>query len=250
MCKLDAFTENLFSFANMIGGNGQVLELLSGSLAAATGLPYAGENYAIFTPRATVDELSKVLDFFKEKELPFVVPQLYDFSPSFSASLDSAGLSVRRRYTAMSLNPAVAGEWERDNDIVSVSDEMVSDWASTVWEGFGGDISVPDEYCLFADYLNRQRDNRLFLLMTEDRPASAALLHSSASACGLYYFATLPAFRRRGLARRHMKELVQQARQFSDEFVLLATEEGLPFYIDFGFTALADVPMRSISDDL
>jgi GNAT superfamily N-acetyltransferase len=246
----DAFFENLFSFASMIGGNGRTLLFPSGSLAAASGLPYAGENYAIFVPGARIEEISSTLCFFKEMRLPFTVPQFKHMTSEFVGALETCGLAVRQNYTAMALRASAFDNAKADASFARVGEEDIAAWADTVWEGFGGTPPTPALYSSFARYLCETHSNRLFLLKADSRPASCALLHSSALACGLYYFATVPRYRRRGVARSHMSALAGFSARLCDKLVLLATEEGLPFYNDFGFTSVADIPMRSLSQEL
>jgi len=246
----DAFFENFFSFAAMIGTNGRTLLFPSGSLAAASGLPYAGENYALFAPEARIEEIPAAICFFKEQGLPFTVPQFKHMTRAFVDVLETCGLAVRQNYTAMALRTRAFDRAKADASFARVGEEDIAAWADTVWEGFGGEPPTPAPYYSFARHLYETRSNRLSLLKLDSRPASCALLHRSTLACGLYYFATVPRYRRRGVARRHMSALAGLSADLCDKLVLLATEEGLPFYTDFGFTSAADIPMRSLSQEL
>lgn len=246
----DAFLENFFSFAAMIGANGSTLLFPSGSLAAASGLPYAGENYALFAPEARIEEIPAAIRFFKEQGLPFTVPQFKHMTSEFVGALETCGLAVRQNYTAMALRTRAFDRAKADASFARLGEQDIAAWADTVWEGFGGAPPTPAIYYPFARHLYETHSNRLSLLKVNSCPASCALLHSGALATGLYYFATVPRFRRRGVARSHMSALVGFLADLCDELVLLATEEGLPFYTDFGFASVADIPMRSLSQEL
>lgn len=65
MDRLQAFDENFFSFAEMLSGapGGAALPFKAPSLAAASGQPYAGENYAIFGAGAESEDVSAALSF-------------------------------------------------------------------------------------------------------------------------------------------------------------------------------------------
>ena len=76
MAELEAFRENFYSTAAMLGGNsgGYMSFMPSGSLVAMTGLPYAGENYAIFNSDATHCEVAEAIDIFALRNIPFTPP--------------------------------------------------------------------------------------------------------------------------------------------------------------------------------
>lgn len=124
-----------------------------------------------------------------------------------------------------------------------------NEWGRVVWEGFGGAVVTP-EYLALARHLAARKENKLYLLRDGSDAVSSALLHHTERSCGLYYFATPPEFRRRGHAKRLMEFLVNEAARDYKEMVLLATPEGLPLYSAFGYRALAEIPMRSDSEEL
>ncbi len=252
MAILNSFTENFFSTVRMLGRSpgGDLLLLPSGTVAGATGLPYAGENYALFTSSATIDDLYAVLDFFKSRKLPFLVPQFPEMDEKFCALLALHGLEVRRSYTAMSIR-VISREDPHDRAVIKISDhEQICEWADSSWAGFGGARPAPDNFRSLTKYMANCGENDLFYLNSEGQAACTGLLHNTGGTCGLYYFATLPELRRRGLAGRLMRSLVWQASCFSDNLVLLATEAGLPMYSRFGFNTIAQIPVRSINDDI
>ena len=72
------FTENFTSALRMLGKTpgGGILELRRGAGAYATGMPFAGENYALFDNCSSGEEALRVLDFFEDRKLPFISMQL------------------------------------------------------------------------------------------------------------------------------------------------------------------------------
>lgn len=250
MDSTPVFTENLFSFARMLGAKlgGGTLSGPSGSVAASTGLPYAGENYLLLKPNATAFEAERLIGFFAARELPFIAPELPGTPARLVTVLEENGLLPVRTYTAMSIDPRREAD-SREPMMKRVSGGA-DEWGRAVWEGFDGGSEVPGDYLALAGHLASCRDNALYLLEDGARALACGLLHRAENSCGLYYFATLPEARRRGYAKRLMKGLAGEAAREGREMVLLATPEGLPFYLDFGFRELALITIRSASADL
>lgn len=248
MDGMRAFLENFDAFTHMLGGrDGIMFRRDSGSFAASTGLPYAGENYAMFSRRAVSADVRDILEFFRQKDLPFVAPLFSEVSDNVRGVFDSRGLTKRKTYTAMLLErpEKMAG---LDGSVIKA--DGVDEWADAAWEGFGGETPRPAEYLDFAEYLRNRKENSLFILKEDGKAACCALLLQSENACGLYYFATIPAFRRRGLAKKLLSGLLPYAFAERDTLVLLATEEGLPFYRNFGFKELKKIPIFSTTNDI
>lgn len=244
------FTGNFFSFARMLGARhgGGALSGPSGSLAASSGLPYAGENYLLLKPEASIFEAERLIGFFAARELPFVAPELPGTPAKLVSALEGSGLLPVRTYTAMSIDLSrKAGGGE---PLMKRVRDGADEWGRAAWRGFDGGAEVPEDYLALARYFAGCRDNALYLLEEEGRALACGMLHKSGGACGLYYFATLPEYRRRGYARRLMEGLAGEAARNGREMVLLATPEGLPFYLDFGFRRLSEITIRSASADL
>lgn len=250
MDMINVFTENLFSFARMLGAKfgGGTLSGPSGSAAAASGLPYAGENYLLLRPGASVFEAEQLAWFFKVRDLPFAAPELPGTPPRLTSMLEAKNILPVRTYTAMAIELPLTDDSEPL--LQQVSGEAATEWGRAVWEGFDGGPQVPAEYLALASHFAGCQQNALYLLKEGEHVLCCGLLHRSENTCGLYYFATPPAFRRHGYARRLMRGLAGEAARRGGSMVLLATPEGLPFYLDFGFKTLARITMRSNSAEL
>lgn len=252
MSETRHFAENFTSALRMLGKTpgGGILELRHGIGAFSTGMPFAGENYALFDNCASEEETLRVLDFFSDRKVPFVSMQLPELKKGVSGTLEKRGLSIRAEYLAMSIRISSSTR-EQYQCVKRVTDRYGAiKWAEAAWTGFGGDLAVPGYYNNFSVYLSSCPENRLYYLEKEGMPLCSALLHKAGSTCGLYYFATRPEARRQGLAAKLMDSLVDQASHFSDNLVLLATEMGAKMYKNYGFTDLMRVPVLSGSDDI
>lgn len=253
MDSMDVFTENLFSFARMLGSRlgGGTLSGPSGSLAAASGLPYAGENYLLLSASASAFEAEQLINFFEARALLFAAPILPGVSGKSLAALERACVKPALCYTAMSL-PLGSMRGNKAAGLLTAvkSSGEAEEWGRMVWRGFDGEDETPDDYLSLARHLANQPDNSLYLLKDDGGHVSCGLLHRTANSCGLYYFATPPEHRRRGHARRLMEALAIQAAREYKEMVLLATPQGLPFYTAFGFKALAEISMLANTTEL
>lgn len=250
MDRYEIFEENFRSYCKMLGGFGTLREYPSGSFASATGISSAGENYALLSASAAPEDVRASDEFFREARIPFVTPQLPGTPDNILEELDLMGLKVREVYTAMytkdrPLCPGSQGQAAEASD-----GRRAREWAQGAWFGFGGEKPFPASYADFAQYLRKRKENRLFYFRKDGIAVSTALLHYSKHACGLYYFATLPEYRRKGFAKRLLRAIEPAAYSRHSHFVLLATQAGLPFYLDFGFTAIAQIPVRSYSEEL
>ena len=74
------------------------------------------------------------------------------------------------------------------------------------------------------------------------------MLNHGTDSNGVYYFATIPEQRRKGVARSMMNEICRLSN--GKKILLQATPMGLPFYKNFGFKELCKIPVYSDSDDV
>lgn len=248
--KKTIFKENFYSTVMMLGNlpGGKLQILPSGSFISLSGIPSEDDNYLVFNPSTNQEEIDDALLFLKNSETPFIAPEIYDCDLNFSNMLESSGLNKKHSYTAMSLEKRK--EHISDVSVIEIKNASEAEiWAGASWAGFGENTPVAKNYITFTEKLINCKKNKLYVLKHCDVAVSSGLLHNSESSCGLYYFSTLPKYRRQGFARRLMNSLAAKAFDSHNILVLLATEEGLPFYKNFGFTAIEKIPIRSLKID-
>jgi len=167
------FMDNFYSALRMLGGNpgGSVLELRQGDGAFSTGLPFAGENYAIFDTSPAPEELCGVLDLYEKRDLPFIALQLPILQEELASELERRRIFSRATYLAMSIRNFPA-KTDKDPLVKKVcTDREAERWAEAAWTGFEGELPVPRAYAVFSRYLFRCPANSLFFLEREGHPA-------------------------------------------------------------------------------
>ena len=253
MNEISIFKENFISMVMMLGKlpDGKLFKLPSGSIASISGIPSEDDNYAIFNPTTSEKEMDDILNIFKEHKMPFIAPELYNDkkSETLTKMLDSSGLKKKHIYTAMSLDKdnKKPNHISRGSLLRMTSRKDARDWATASWLGFGEKLPVAENYVVFSEQLMSCGKNELYVFKEDDIIVSSGLTHNSESCAGLYYFSTVPKYRRRGFAHRLMDGMAHEALSNYKYYVLLATAEGLPFYKNYGFNALYSVPIRALS---
>lgn len=247
----EIFEGNFFSFAEMLGGapDGGVLRLGGMSFAASSGQSSAGENYVLLAEEAGSGDIERASRFFEERGAQFVLPWLPRTPQAVARTLEERGIERRRIYTSMYL-PCENMSGKAPEGFAPITEASAPRWAETAWLAFGGAPGADAlAYVPFGAYLATHGANRAFALAEGERLVSTALIHETNDAYGLYYFATMPDRRRRGLAAKLMDGVVASLPE-QKPLVLLATEAGLPFYINYGFKIIDKVPIYSASSDI
>lgn len=221
------------------------------SIAASSGLPYAGENYAILTGGASAEDVSAALSFFRGRRADFAAPVMPD-TPRRVVELFYANEVLHREtYTSMYLPFDKTRQAKAAEHVTAVTGADGARWGNAVWRAFGGEASSGiSDYERFGSYLVSCRDNSAFAAETVGKFIATALLHESPGAVGLYYFAVLPEERRHGHASALMDGMMQAVMEKEKPLVLLATKEGLPFYLNYGFVPLSRIPILSRAKEL
>ncbi|MCR4819075.1 MAG: GNAT family N-acetyltransferase [Fretibacterium sp.] len=244
--------ENLGFFLTRLRGLPSCESLtLPGGFCLSTGSESASENWA-FSPGVPPDEkwAGRMLNFFDERGVPFVCPVEEDNTPR---ALTAAGLRERGRLAVMTRNPEGLPEGAPDVTFHPVSSpEDTRRWAQAAWRGFDGEVPAPEAFQKLAG--NMAGDTlglRLVLAEIQGREAGTFLLALSREAAGIYYFATVPEFRRRGVASAMMAKAGCMALTVGcPELVLQSTPAGLPFYRSEGFTLRGELALFSSSEDV
>ena len=255
VCFMDIsrlFSENFFSFAAMLSGapGGGAVRFSPPSIAASSGLPYAGENYALFTERASAEDAAAALSFFSGRRADFIAPVMPETPGAVTELFYANEILHRETYTSMYLPLIETAAEKAGNFVIRVNSACGARWGSAVWRAFGGEAACVKDYEKFGAYLVSCRENSAFALEIGGKYIATALLHESKNAVGLYYFATLPEERRRGHASALMDGMTAAVKEKGKPLVLLATKEGLPFYLNYGFVPIAEIPILSRTADI
>ncbi len=187
-----------------------------------------------------------VIKFFQDNKISFVWP-LYDDGEKF---LERAGLIYAGDLTAMSFEPGKNSYNGHDEKILIKRCNDHKIFAQTVWQGFNGEINeIPEKYFAFIEALNNYTKNfSLYIAEYENQNVGTFLITHGENLTGVYYFATLPKFRRKGVARAMMKKICELS--IGKKIVLQATPSGLNFYKNFGFEKLFNIPVYSNETDV
>lgn len=211
----------------------------------------ASENWVWLSPDLVTQERAEaVLRFFGDRGLPFVWPLPGDCGAA--EVLRCAGLKEAGQLEAMSL-PVGADPRREGKELtfrtVKVREEALR-WASVSWLAFGGEPPVPVSALNGAEAMAAS-PLRLETAMVGEEAVGTFLLSLLGASLGVYYFAVLPGYRRRGAAMAMMGEVLRAAEGLGAvRIVLQATPAGVPFYRAAGFEAHGAIPLFSNSDDV
>ena len=224
---------------------------LPGGFCLSTGSDSASENWAFF-PGITPDEelVSKALRFFQFQSVPFIWPMEAGDS---TEALTAVGLEERGRLVGMrrEANGLLEGNPEITFHPVS-SWEDVLRWAQAVWRGFDGEPPAPEPFKKLTKAMVEDTSClRLVTARIRGEDAGTFLLALSGREAGVYYFATVPEWRRQGVAAAMMAEAGRLARGAGcSRLTLQSTPSGLPFYRAVGFEPLGELALFSASEDV
>ena len=218
------------------------LDEKNGGFCVSTGCSF--ESWVYYPARVTDPEMVKnVMKFFDDEKISFMWP-VYNGGERI---LEECGLVFAGNLTAMSYTPPQNLNPE-SNLRVYETDSVA--WAQTAWHGFGGEaFGTPMNYYNLVEALFNDKDNlKLYLTECEGENVGTFLTTLEKDLIGVYYFATIPEYRRQGVARVMMNEICKLA--YGKTIVLQATPAGLPFYKKFGFEELFLIPIYSTESDI
>jgi ribosomal protein S18 acetylase RimI-like enzyme len=213
-----------------------------------------------FSRRKLKDAIEFGLEFFSRAASPHIWP-LFGWVPDDVCSLlERAQLRRDEDFYAMTADTSlsVAGETRFDTaaEYPLRDMERVREWASSAWYAFDSDDTAPEEYISYA--LNMASCGEISLMLLRSASAGGApplaaatgMLCVSGDSGGIYNVATLPEYRRRGLAMIVVRELIRAAHDAGvDQVSLLATPVGRPLYLRCGFRDVGRVKIFVSSTD-
>ncbi len=216
------------------------IELENGGFCVSTGCSM--ESWVFYPERIyNADVVETVTEFFKDEKISFMWP-VYDGGEKF---LEDSGLKYAGSLTGMIYDPEnSASECE-----ISKINFNFKDWARTAWCGFGGkEDEISEKYFELVEAFDKNPKFSLHLHKTENKFDGSFMLLDEPDSTGVYYFATVPEMRRRGIAFSMMKDICRLSR--GKKIFLQSTPAGLPFYKKFGFKELCKIPVYSDSCDV
>ena len=206
------------------------------------------ENWVYFPETVKDTETVKAAaGFFRERGETFMWP-VYDGG---SEILEASGLLHAGHLEAMSLEPSHAVR-DRVNPSVkvrAVTRQTSEQWASCAWSAFEyGEGEPSGEYLALVEALCNDADMSLYVAELDGHDAGTFLVTHEPELMGVYYFATKPEFRRKGVAVSMMNEICRLSK--GRKIVLQATPSGVPFYEAFGFEDLGKIEVYSTVADI
>ena len=202
----------------------------------------------VFYPEHVNDSgiVKEAMNFFNSREISFIFP-VYDSDEEHKKIFEDCGLFLLDTYTAMVFESGKILHPET-NSLITIkhvkSSESSREWADTSWRGFGGLDDVPENYYRFVEAMSDDRENlSLYTAEYNGMNAGTFIITNEENYTGVYYFATVPEMRRKGIARSMMNGICRLSA--GKDIVLHATTEGLPFYKNFGFKELFTIPIYS-----
>ena len=203
------------------------------------------ESWVFYPKRVKNPEIvERVINFFKDEKVSFMWP-VYDGGEKV---LEDSGLLYAGSLTGMIYEPGTSNS----NAAQESSNINSDDWARTAWHGFGGSVDdVPGNYFALVKSFDDAPEFSLHLHKAEEnleKFAGSFMLVNEPDSTGVYYFATVPEMRRKGIANSMMKEICKLSN--GKKILLQATPAGLPFYKNFGFEELCKIPVYSDSNDV
>ena len=211
------------------------------------------ENWVYF-PEGIInpEAVNMAVNFFRERDEEFMWP-VYSGGREL---LEGAGLIYAGDLAAMMLKPERVSISDYRPDVKIFRSDDPEEWAITSWLGFGGsDEDFPENYRVFVKALSEAGERiSLYSAKYDGENAGVFALTNECEVMGVYYFAVVPDFRRKGIARAMMSEICRYA--LSSEvrspkrIVLQSTPMGHEFYSNFGFTDLFKIPVYSTESDI
>jgi|GEM_PF-2058151 len=233
----------------------------------STGVRYADENWAwIKSDKYSRELLIEVIEKFEEKSLQFIWPVFPDSDVQMWLDMDEVGLFTRKIYSAMTFDSDVdlyENTYVLDSNWSPVDLELYARraltpedallWADTCWRGFTeaeAEKDVPPEFIEFARNAVLNDKLRLILGYIENKPVGTFML-SKCDGILISHFSVLSEWRSLGVGSALMKELMSYNNLIKNRYlVLIATIAGEKLYKKFGFRNIADIHIRSFSENI
>ena len=206
------------------------------------------ESWVFYPERINdIKTAQKAIEFFKAQKVSFMWP-VYNGGERV---LEDAGLHYAGSLAGMLFDPV----WHEMMEPFFPKAESNIDpnsWAKTAWYAFGGDADeVPEKYFELAKAFSENPNFYIYVHRTDDNIDGCFMLRDTSekfAPVGVYYFATVPEARRKGVASAMMRKICSLAR--GRKILLQSTPAGLPFYKTCMFEELCKIPVYSDTSDV
>jgi GNAT superfamily N-acetyltransferase len=213
-----------------------------------SGVRDAYENYALMEPgRFSGEAVARGLEFFGRTDCPHIWPLFPGTRDEARAALEAAGLKRGDDFQAMTAElggeePSSGGHAAKIEAPIK-GESGAKAWAELAWRGFDSEGAPPAKFA--ANAIAMARDERFFLARAGD--GAVGMLFSDGKSCGIYYVATIPESRGRGMGGAIVGRLKSRARELGyGSVVLLATPSGRGLYLRHGFIDRGTVEIYSL----
>ena len=219
--------------------------------ALATGTNAASENWAFFPSGAAEEQkVKRVCSFFEDSGLPFIWP-LFPEAAAARQILEGSGMLAPGELLVMACSKISPKENNAAASLTFESNEKTDIWAETAWMSFDSPPGAPASFIKLARGLRNSGGFFLLLARRDGVPVGTAMLTLSGRSAGIYYFATLPGERGKGIGEAMLREAARLAFEHGRRVLILqATPSGVPFYASRGFKPLFRLPLYSFSEEI
>jgi ribosomal protein S18 acetylase RimI-like enzyme len=195
------------------------------------GVPDAYENYALLEPGYAAGAIESGLEFFRGRSN--IWPIFSEASGEAIRALEGNGLVRDDDFQAMTAELRDGGPAAANGKIAEmVRGSEARMWADCAWRGFDAKEGAPEAFVSLS--LEMARLECFSLMHIGEK--SVGMLFASGGTCGIYYVATLPEARGRGMAGAMVEALKLRARELGfGHAALLATPQGCGLYLKHGF---------------
>jgi GNAT superfamily N-acetyltransferase len=224
------------------------------SFIMSTGVRCADENLAwIKSEDYSRELLIEVIKNFESKSLQFIWPIFPDSDSQMEFDMDELGLLKKKTMSAMiydSNSDFVCASNSKFRTTRAFTPEEALIWADVCWRGFSEEEEQQPEFIEFAQNAVLNDKLKLVIGYIENEPVGSYMLCGSQGTY-LSHFSVLPKWRNLGVGSLLMNEIVDYDDLMQNRFrVLLATSSGERLYKRFGFRNIANIPIRSFSDEI
>ena len=262
LSELDVFYRDTGNALEIIGGLPSSCFYrfpgLLNSFIMATGINSADENWVwIKNEDYSRELLIEVIKMYEKKSLQFMWPVFPDSNIQMESDMDEFGLFARATFNAMIFDSKTDSSHKIHSSELklltkmAITSEDASLWADTCWKGFSSEEETPPpEFVRFAQ--NAVLNDKLILKLgfIENKPVGTYLL-CAGSGVYISHFTILSKLRNIGIGSLFMNEIMNYNSSVNNRFlVLLSTQSGRGLYSKFGFRNIADVTIRSFSEDI